>query len=67
MKTSLIAIVLATAGLTAFAADTAKAPAKAASAPVVINVPAKKVVKPHKSTKAVKPAAAASAPVTPAK
>ena len=67
MKTSLIAIVLATAGLTAFAADTAKAPAKAASEPIVINMPAKKVVKPVKSKKAVKPAAAASAPVAPTK
>ena len=67
MKTSIIAIVLATAGLTTFAADTAKAPAKAASAPIVITVPAKKVVKPVKSTKAVTPAVAASAPVAPTK
>lgn len=66
MKSTLIAIVLATVGITAFAADAVKAPAKAAE-PIVINVPAKKVVKPVKSKKAVAPVAAASAPVAPTK
>lgn len=66
MKSTLIAIVLAAAGITAFAANAVNAPAKTTE-PTVINVPAKKAVKPVKSKKAIAPVAAASAPVAPTK